>query len=157
MKTALAFEAIEDGEVAQIAEATVVVDLTKAVAKMNVKEKQKLVALLGNSLNGEDFIAAFEDADAPERKRCGKFTDRGILILDSFVEHAADLDRLPEDYEFDAMVAFEVSASRLHKAIWEGDRQLASDILRECGVKELLSDAAAQMVGSFPNVQPRLL
>lgn len=135
---------------ARLVDATIKLNLKQIVREMELCEAQELVSLLGQTLAASDFLDAFNDPDHPGIEETQRLTDRGIIILDMFVERAVKLKRIPDDYEPDWVGDLRGSVDRLQRLIVEARVDDALDLLREIVPdQDFLSPAAEKMLASI--------
>ncbi len=125
------FEATNEPGGIAVADGNIVIDVARFIKNTDDFDTAAFIAALTKEMAASDFIDAVLQADSDDRQmKESDCDDRGIAILDAFVEVARRLDRLPDDYESDEMRRFDEATDRLYDAIVEGRRDDAIDILK---------------------------
>ncbi|RWO57161.1 hypothetical protein [Mesorhizobium sp.] len=161
MKITVTSDLSPDGAIhsgaARITEAAISVDLKVAVADMDPEDRQRLIVLLADELNGDEIVEAFDDVEDKQIGGANQLTARGTLVLDHFVERATKLGRLPDDWEPDWVSELRGEIDRLQRLIVEGRTDDALQLLRDIAPDHnFLSPAAEKMLAGIHGAQGAL-
>lgn len=113
----------------------------------------RIIAAFASEMTANAFVDALLRADSDDKDlKNSDCDDRGLAILDVFVEVARRLNRLPDDYESGEMRRFDEETDRLYDAIVEGRRDDAIDILK--GTTGTYLRSVAEQRNLFPERIP---
>lgn len=141
-------------------EQRVCVDVRRMLRDIESDELHELLRAIGDHMAASDFLEVFEDWSAlADKTGTRPLTDRGIILLDIFVERAEKIGRLPDEYEPQWVDDFRADVDRLHRLICDGENVEAVDLLREMTPGQGLRRYAEQQnlfpsATGLPRVEP---